>query len=135
MLGLLAIAVFVGALVVAVQRRAGWILSLAYGLVGLIAAGAAVWLTFFYDYWANPDTHIHGWPAAIAIFHRDSPTAPFLDYVVPGLLGVSFVYAVNLSLLMFLPSIGLLAISWWRPFRESPTNSDPSDGPKSVTET
>ncbi len=37
--------------------------------------------SFHFQYYLNPNTQVAGWPIPLAIFQRDTPNGPWIDYV------------------------------------------------------
>jgi hypothetical protein len=71
-------------------------------ILGTLATLIATFLTTFdYGYMADPNTKVMGWPIPLGVFQRDSPTAPWLDYVGPTAL---LAYPMNLLVFLLVPS-------------------------------
>ncbi|MGO8763746.1 MAG: hypothetical protein ACLQSR_01265 [Limisphaerales bacterium] len=90
------------AILVVVGRGVRKWLGFFYFLVVLLAFMVAFLMTSSYSYYANPNTHIFGWPIPRVIFQRDTPTSPWLDYV--GTIS-ALSYPMNFVLYMFFPSV------------------------------
>ena len=104
--------------VVVIVRKAGMAARFTYIAVSAILSLAAIWTTFFYDYFSNDNTHIHGWPVPVIIFQRDDANSPWLDYVGPTvLLGLP----MNFIIFMFIPSLAFLATAYVRSKRSKNT--------------
>jgi hypothetical protein len=71
----------------------------------ILAAAVTFWAMFamFFSrrYMADPNTKVMGWPIPLGVFQRDSPTAPWLDYVGPTAL---LAYPMNLLVFLLVPS-------------------------------
>jgi hypothetical protein len=77
-------------------------LRLTFGTITIAAGVVAFLTTYRYDYYANKNTHVFGWPIPIVIFQRADADAAWLDYIGWTAFGA---YPINLALFMFIPSI------------------------------
>ena len=82
-----------------------------FWIVAFIAGVAAVGTTSCVQYYDDPNTIIHGWPVPQVIFQRDSPTAPWLDFVGPLVI---LAYPMNFILYMAIPSLAFVLVFLWR---------------------
>jgi hypothetical protein len=102
------IAVDIWAAVIVFQRHvSGWLRS-SYFVVAILAFVAAFLFTSYFSYYANPNTHVFGWPVPRVIFQRDTPTSPWLDYVGPTIL---LAYPMNFVVYMSIPSLALIILA------------------------
>ena len=99
---LFATAIVVWAIIVALSGSALKWKKIAYLVCSLTSAAAAYFTTYHYVYYANANTRLHGWPVPVIVFQRDSPTAPWLDFVGPT---VALAYPMNFILFALLPSL------------------------------
>jgi hypothetical protein len=99
---ILAAVVTIGAILVMLfSRRLSGLFRKTY-IFGTAATIISTFLTtFHYGYMADPNTEVFGWPIPLAVFQRDSPTAPWLDYVGPISL---LAYPMDLLIFLFVPS-------------------------------
>ena len=81
-------------------------------LATLGTAGFAAWWTAYrYNFFANENTHVYGWPVPWLIFQRDDAQSPWLDYVGPAVL---FGLPMNFILFAFLPCLVFLGMAYYR---------------------
>jgi hypothetical protein len=86
-------------------------LCASFWIIAFVAVVAAVGTTSGVRYYADPNTIIHGWPVPQIIFQRDSPTAPWLDFVGPLLI---LAYPMNFILYMAIPSLAFVLVYLWK---------------------
>lgn len=81
-----------------------------YGVAAVVGMVTAYGLTFHYEYMANANTRVCGWPIPRVIFQRADATANWEDFVG----AISFLaYPVNLALFLAPVAVGLLIWRWW----------------------
>jgi len=99
------------AIAVIFQRRFTiWLVSLYFVITFLVFASA--WQgTFHFGYYSNPNTQIAGWPIPSVIFHRDTPTSPWLDYVGPT---TALACPMNFVIFMVIPSVVFIILAMRR---------------------
>ena len=72
-------------------------------IAGTFATAITTYLTtYHYGYFSDENTYFIGWPVPVAVFQRDSPTSPWLDFVGPT---VVLGYLMNLLLFLLIPSV------------------------------
>jgi hypothetical protein len=86
---------------------AGW-LGVSYWVGVILALVATVWMTGFFSYYTNPNTHVFGWPIPRVIFQRDTPDSPWLDFIGPTII---LAYPINLVVFLFVPSLICILLS------------------------
>jgi hypothetical protein len=119
--GIVAVDICAAILVAAGRNVRKW-LSYSYFAIVLLAIAAAVLITSFYSYYANPNTHVFGWPVPRVIFQRDTPTSPWLDYV--GTISM-LSYPLNFIFYMLVPSlITIVLVLRWRKHDKKRTSSN-----------
>jgi hypothetical protein len=79
-------------------------------VVSMGAAVAAYITTFQYEYFANANTRVCGWPVPYIVFQRDNADAPWLDFIGWTLAAA---YPLNLLFYLFLPSVVMLVMHYW----------------------
>ena len=96
------------AIVVTFKARVSESVRGRYWLVVVLVLGATIGMTGYFSYYANPNTHIFGWPIPRIIYQRHSADSPWLDY-----LGSTIVLAfpMNFILYMLVPSVVFLLIA------------------------
>lgn len=79
--------------------------SVTFFIIAASAIGGGIWSTYYYDYFPNENTHMHGWPVPYVVFQRDNSDSQWLDFVGPTTL-----LALPLNWLLFLlpPSFSIL---------------------------
>ena len=100
LLAIVGIEVWAAFAVIFGRGSSGW-LRLWYFVIALLALVGALLMTSFFSYYANPNTHVFGWPVPRVIFQRDTATSPWLDYVGATIV---LAYPLNFILYMFFPS-------------------------------
>ena len=111
-LAMVAVDIWAAVVVIFQHRLSRWLRS-SYVVITLLAFVAAFVVTSFFSYYANPNTHVFGWPVPRVIFQRDTPTSPWLDYVGPTIL---LAYPMNFVIYLSIPSVVfvVLAMRWRR---------------------
>lgn len=105
---LLMVAVVIRAAVIGFSRRTSRRLRMIYfGYVAVIVP-VAYYTTFHFNYYANANTRMFGWPIPMYAFQRHDASSPWLDFVGPP---VFIAYPLNLLLFIFLPSLVILFIA------------------------
>jgi hypothetical protein len=84
-------------LLIFVNPLTSWLYRFVTAGTALVVATVTYRLTFYFIYFSNPNTRIHGWPVPVVIFQRDTPEGPWLDYVGPT---VVLGFPINLVLLL-----------------------------------
>jgi hypothetical protein len=79
-----------------------------YWLVAFVAALGSLYMTGFHSYFANPNTHVHGWPIPRVVFQRDGPDSPWLDFIGPTII---LAYPMNFLLFMLVPSVVFMVLA------------------------
>lgn len=116
LLGLLLILLLFGAPVLALGglavlgRRTPKGARMVYGLAALMGVAMAYGLTYHYEYMANANTRVCGWPIPYVVFQRADATANWADFV-GGIFTIA--YSINLALFLFPVVVGLLIWRWW----------------------
>ena len=71
-------------------------------IIGILGTAVTTYLTTYqYGYFPDANTQILGWPIPLVVFQRESPTAPWLDFV--GFTAL-LAYPMNLLIFLFIPS-------------------------------
>ena len=83
------------------------VLAYVYMMLMIVALAASYFTTFRYEYYANSNTRIHGWPVPAVIFQREGPDAPWLDYIGWNAIAA---FPANAALYAFIPSLFFFAI-------------------------
>jgi len=65
-------------------------------VTGLIVIGISYIYTFYYIYYPDTNTRVHGWPIPVVIFQRSAPGERWLDFV-----GWTTVFGFPLNLILF----------------------------------
>ncbi len=91
----------------------GW-LRVSYWLVIVLALAGTIVMTGYFSYYADSNTRVFGWPIPRVIFQRDTPDAPWLDYIGPTIV---LAYPLNFLLYIFFPSMVAVLLSRKRKYR------------------
>jgi hypothetical protein len=86
-------------------------LRYAYFAALAVSGLAASVSTFRYEYYANENTRLCGWPIPYVVFQRANADAPWLDFVGPITV---LAYPINIVLFMFIPSLLILGLVYRR---------------------
>jgi hypothetical protein len=75
-----------------------WLYRSSLLVITVTSITAAYYFTFRFQFFANPNTHVFGFPCPYVIFQRSSSEAPWLDFSGP----ISFLaYPINLLIFLF----------------------------------
>ena len=106
-LAMVAVDIWATVIVIFLHRLSGW-LRFSYFIITFLTLVTAVLMTSAFSYYANPNTHVFGWPVPQVIFQRDTPTSPWLDYVGPT---VFLAYPMNFIVYLCIPSVAFIILA------------------------